>query len=316
MTRTICLAVALATITSLSHAQEPAADPAPEEARELITAPGVTAYQAGDDQKALALFEEAYRRAPLPRIALWRARALARVGRLLDAEAALTELDAMKPPAIAQAHARATAEGLAVAPLDDQLKARDAAAEERAEVAARIPTLTALAEGVDGARVTVNGQPVGTPAVRHDPGRFRIEATHPDGRVEVRTILLAERDRATVRLAFATTADPVDRDATQRTVGFIAIGVGSAAAVVGTVIGAVAIAKLESADCPEDTCPPEQFEEADDYNALRLPSGISIVAGGLLAALGVGLLISADDPDVGEVGALIGPGYLGVRGSF
>ena len=67
MTRTILLALALVATTSLSHAEEPEAPAeAPVEAsdtRELMTTPGVTAYQAGDYATALSVFEEAYRRA-------------------------------------------------------------------------------------------------------------------------------------------------------------------------------------------------------------------------------------------------------------
>jgi hypothetical protein len=64
-------------------------------------------------------------------------------------------------------------------------------------------------------------------------------------------------------------------------------------------------------------CPASAFDDADAYNALRIPAGVSIIVGGALALGGVGLLLSApNDPRGEQASVVVAPGFVGLRGSF
>jgi hypothetical protein len=283
-------------------------------AQERLGSEGIAAFRAGDAAKAVTLLSADMQRAPLPTIAIWHARAVVRLGHLIDAEKRYAAVVAQKDDELARLVANS--ESLGVDGLDEQKKTRTQAQLELEQVRERIPTLTVSVP--PGATVMLNGgpfDPATTP--QFDPGSYEIVGTH-NGQTVVRAIVLNERDRVMVGLRFEPPRAVDDPGAGQRTTGWVLLGVGAAGVVVGSIIGIIAITKLEAADCPDDMCPPEKFEDADDYNALREPSGVSIIAGGLLAAAGIGLLISAPSAHATEstMSAYIGPGFAGLRGSF
>ena len=325
--RTVILAL-VGSMTGVAAAQAPSAasttpgEAAPEVAAdrpsELLGADGVRAFQARDFSAADRSLADAHRRAPTPRLGLWRARALVQLGGLLAAERLLAEVVAMDEVKVAAVVAEARAAGLAVEKSSAQMQARRRAEVELEQLRERIPTLTMRVIHATPASVqlTINGQAHEVTAVarRFDPGDYRIVGRFGDSTV-VRSIVLTERDAATVGLDFTPPPPPDDRGATQRTVGWVAVGIGGAGVAVGAVIGAIAIAQLGDADCPDDQCPPEEYDTADEYNALRMPSGISLVAGGMIGALGVGLLISApSQPE--SMSAWVGPAGFGLRGQL
>jgi hypothetical protein len=79
-------------------------------------------------------------------------------------------------------------------------------------------------------------------------------------------------------------------------------------------VATVAAAEYGSLDCPDDKCPPELGADAEDYNALREPSGITIAAGGLLSAIGGAFLYAAFTDR--NVSAVLSPQFVGIRGRF
>jgi tetratricopeptide (TPR) repeat protein len=84
--------LAFACVTGVIHAAN--AEPSAE-ARELargLADEGANAYAAGDYERALTLFQEAYRLVPAPTVALFEARTLAKLGRSPDARAAYSRL--------------------------------------------------------------------------------------------------------------------------------------------------------------------------------------------------------------------------------
>jgi hypothetical protein len=117
----------------------------------------------------------------------------------------------------------------------------------------------------------------------------------------------------------ATAADPepTEEEDWRILAGSIVMGTGIAAIVAGATVGTVAAAKYADLECPEDTCPPEIFDDAQDYNALRTPAGLTIAAGGLLSAVGGALLFAAftDQRDT-SVSFEASPQFMGVRGRF
>ena len=85
--------------------------------------------------------------------------------------------------------------------------------------------------------------------------------------------------------------------------------------VAGSVLAIIAAVQYADLDCPRDACSPEEFEAGSDYNDLRIPSGVTIFVGGLVAFTGAVFLIhGATDDDTLVVG--IGPSSITVGGKF
>ncbi len=98
--------------------------------------------------------------------------------------------------------------------------------------------------------------------------------------------------------------------------GWTALGVGGATVVAGLVIAGVTAAKLAELDCCDDRCPPEQHEDAEAYNDLRLPAGLTLFAGAALIGLGVPFVLVGEAADDAPLSAVFRPGGITLRGSF
>jgi len=98
--------------------------------------------------------------------------------------------------------------------------------------------------------------------------------------------------------------------------GWTAVGIGGAAAITGVIVGVVALARYERLSCGNDLCPPNQHDDAQAYNELRIPSGLLTVGGVLVAGIGVPFIILADDAKNHHAELFLGPGQLGLRGHF
>jgi hypothetical protein len=172
------------------------AAPGPEERRQAIglADEGARAFQGGDYEGAEARFAQAHALAPVPSFALWHARALRRLGRLIEAD---------------QRYAAAIAQD--VSDMKDknrrvQDKAKLDAVRERAELTERIPRLNIRfdADSVLGATVYVDDVPVelaeATSGLALDPGLHRVRAVAGSTQVS-ETVVLAVGDRRTVVLA-------------------------------------------------------------------------------------------------------------------
>ena len=105
----------------------------------------------------------------------------------------------------------------------------------------------------------------------------------------------------------------------RRTLGFVGIGVGGAGLVLGAVTGGLAIPKhsaLQTA-CPGGHCPSTQADALAGYHVLTNLSTAGFIAGGVLAATGVVLFITAPRATASAgVAPLIGAGYAGAKGWF
>lgn len=109
----------------------------------------------------------------------------------------------------------------------------------------------------------------------------------------------------------------------QKTLGFVGIGVGGAALIMGAATGGIALSKrgalLEA--CPDGHCPKgsqgQNQSAIDSYNMMGTLSTVGFVAGGVLAATGVVLLVTSPKAKTtGMVTPLVGLGYLGAQGQF
>jgi hypothetical protein len=343
-------ALALAVAACVVHAApvalaQPAESPGQQSARTLGYA-GVEAYQAGDYVAAEESLSRAFSLLRVPSLGLWSARALVRLGKLVEAEARYRE---------------ATSIEVAVGDAEIQRKARAEAEREREALLPRMPALTialegaaaaevvvwldgkVLAESELGARIAVN------PGNRLVVGRRGTEQTQAVVRIVEGAALTATlrfaaqpaRDAASTAVVSApppaaasavsapqvavAPAPPPERDVSPssplRTTGWVLVGVGGTSLVAAGIAGIVAAGKRDSFEraCPDDTCPRNLSgaarDDAETYNTLVTLSTLGWIAGGVLAASGAVLIITQPDPR-SQLALRVGPGSVALLGRF
>jgi hypothetical protein len=101
----------------------------------------------------------------------------------------------------------------------------------------------------------------------------------------------------------------------------VGLGVGGAGLLFGSVTGLVVLSKksaLEDDGCVDARCYGDQADDVDSYNSMRTLSTVGFVVGGLGAAAGAALLLTA--PSEEQTGAALRPwvsvGAAGVAGRF
>lgn len=100
--------------------------------------------------------------------------------------------------------------------------------------------------------------------------------------------------------------EPAGRGTTQRTLGWISIGVGGVAALVGGIAGVVTLA---SDDCKDQTVKPCTQQEYDAISSTATISTVSFIAAGVAVAGGIVLLATAPSRgDSVRASALVRPG--------
>lgn len=102
----------------------------------------------------------------------------------------------------------------------------------------------------------------------------------------------------------------------QRVFGWTAVSIGGATVVAGLVVAGVAAAKLAELDCCDHRCGPDQHEDAESYNDLRLPAGLTIFAGAALVGLGLPFLLVGEAAADAPLAAVVSPGGITLRGRF
>jgi hypothetical protein len=291
------LALAATFVVSLASAEE-GRDPARQKARELGYA-GVQAYQAADYATANAQLARAYEALPVPSLGLWSARALVKLGQLVQAAERYRQVTQLP----------VTGGNTAV-----QRQAQLDAAKELKEVMARIPRVRFRVRDEPGADVALSVDGVSLPDARlneslsFNPGPHRVAARSGGQRVELgfEAIESAERE---VLLDFAFAAPkpsgtpraslPLPPSSDSRRVetwAWVSMGVGSAGLALGTVSGLLAVGKKgsleDSGNCWDNHCSSAESDQVSSYNSLRRLSTISFVAGGAVAATGLVLLVT------------------------
>jgi hypothetical protein len=110
---------------------------------------------------------------------------------------------------------------------------------------------------------------------------------------------------------------------------WVGFGVGAAGLLAGTITGAITLSETSALEdeCPDKRCTPDQQDALDDAHLIGNISTGAFIVGGVGVAVGIiGLALtdwggSSPKPNEGEGAAvnftpLIGPGTIGVRGSF
>lgn len=300
------------------------ADAATKSAARELGRRGIELYEAGSYEEAFDKLARAHALVGLTTTGLWRARCLVALGRLVEASEALFAVTRM---------------GL---PLDAQpvhVDAQRLAAEERQALLPRIPRLVIRIDGEipDDIVVTLDGHavPPALVGVKQpvDPGAHLLEArgagtsaSQPielaEGQVLEVPIRLVDRDGSPRRRDRAGVAADAHETPLSWTIGWVALGVGGAGLIVGAVTGGLASNKSSDLDesCPLRSCPPELHADVDTFETLRLASTIGFIAGGVVTATGIVLVITGavagDDEDAPTASLRLTPTGLFLEGRF
>jgi hypothetical protein len=300
-----------------------AADDAARGAARKLAQAGVEAFQERDYAAASEKLERAYSVLPVPSVALWSARALEKRGKLVEAS---------------ERYLDATRLESSVGEVAVQRQARVDAETERQALLARIPTLTVSLGGAtaEETQVTIDGVAwpsalLGEPRPTN-PGEHELRAQRGE-QVVTAKVTLQEGSKHDEVLRFDTApavaaapaavaptgVAPVSKPgSTQRTLAFVALGVGGAGLIASAITGGMVASRhgdLESSCNDRNECDPARQSDIDSYNSLRGVSTVALVAGGVLAATGVTLLLTA--PRQSEHAELLLSGTaLRLRGRF
>jgi hypothetical protein len=324
------LCVSLLAREGLAAAAEPIDDSTRNDARNLAEQ-GRSAFDRGDFERSRDLFHRAYALVQAPTLALYEARSLAKLSRLVEAqEAYLRAIRAPLGPDSPEAFRKAV---------------RDAEAEEL-QLEPRVPKATIVVAG-PGAQaadlvVKLDGQPLKAALLGVEmplnPGNHTLEAQAPGGEASRVQFAIAEQERKSVELPVAAARASVaarpspiaasppaapPRSSWQRPAAFAAGGLGLAGLGTGLVTGLLATSRHSKAEeqCPNHTCV-EGTAGADalsSFRSLRTVSTVGYVVGAVGVAAGVTLLLTAPSSHSDNHASLsvwMNAGSAGLAGAF
>jgi hypothetical protein len=276
----LCLCLAPAAV----HAQT---EPAPSDPKEMARSQGAEAlalHAAGKFQDAYAKFETAERIAHSPVFVVWMARSKRALGELLAAK---------------RLYQRVASEVLPADASPNWKQAKQEAEAELAALSARMPSIEVqlAASSPPGVVVDLDGRAIsaGT-VVEVDPGEHVVRVT-AGATTETRTVRVDEgQPREVVRFEMrdpSTKPDPTESTEGSLVPGAVVLGVGIASLVAGVVTGAYALvlAGEVNENCIGNRCLASDQDKADDADALARASTGTLIAGGVVGAVGVVLLV-------------------------
>jgi hypothetical protein len=341
--RPVLLAVAfgfaLAACGSPAVAQEEGASSDPRIAARALGYAGVEAYQVGDYAAADLKLQRAFALLPAPSLGLWSARALVKLGRLVEASERYKEVVLLV---------------VAAGDTTIQKHAQAEAADEREALLRRIPSVTLRLKDGNwaGVIVAIDGAPIAATAVAKpilaNPGKRMIEARRTTGARSVQgstarvVVELSEAEHASVVLEFGDQNPPTkvetpallgldaagddlpaprqpdsdsDNSDVWRTGGWVSAGIGGSLLVASGISGLVAWSKLDDFDCSRDPCQSPNRDDVDTYGSLRSFSTIGYVAGGVLLAAGLFVLYEYREPE-SDLSLKLGASSATLEGRF
>ncbi|MGC4069706.1 MAG: hypothetical protein QM784_34615 [Polyangiaceae bacterium] len=304
-----------------------------------IAKEGLSAYDAGRYEEASEKLSRALEVVGVPTLALYTARANAKLGRWVRA---------------AELYLLATQLNSKGASESAQMQAQREAEQERASLLANVPRLTIVVEGANprDVEVTLDGRLVPLSQLGSaqlvDPGDHVIVARRGGEEVKVNLSLL-ERETKTTMLSLASSGEPSPdlgrpdargvvtphqtqsgtadttpttsaAGGTQRTLGWVGVGVGGAGLLLGAGLGVWLLAersRLHDAGCVGGSCYDDQRSDVNRFNHLRTLSFVGFVAGSAFTAIGATLLLSS--PTSGSRGStalVLGPGFASIEGGY
>jgi hypothetical protein len=314
-----------------AHASESVDDATKNAARDLAQR-AAQAYEAGDHATAQDLFHRAYALVPAPTLSLREARALEKLGRLVEA---------------VEAYVRTTRTRVEASDPEIFQQSIREAQDELAQLRPRVPRLKIIVENADSSQltVTIDGKPLRRELVGVespiDPGPHAIAASTANGAGATSSVTLKEAENQSIVLRLEAGRAPVGPAKThaagsagasaaprdtgsaggQRTWAIVSFGVGGAGLGVGVVTGLMAASRHSSAEegCPENRCAAgsSAADDVDAFRSLRTVSTVGYVVAAVGVAAGTALLLTAPkEPQSGWVSPYLGPGAAGVTGAF
>jgi len=279
-----------------------------------------TAFEAGDFERALTLFDRAAQIVEAPTVALMQARTLVELGRLTAAVERYTSAQRTGPADASNPAFRDAAEQ---------------ASNELAALRPRIPSLRVklVGPGANDARLSLDGIALdpedATSDKLLDPGSHRVEVKTTDGAAASRTVTLVEGAREevvfnlvpTVRVPTSAAAPPPappheKRTSSPRVAGWATLGAGVAFTGAGAALGVLALGHKQDLDAAcKDGCPAEY---ANELHAFRTERALSYV-GFVLGAAGIGTgtyLLLRHEPDGTTTGLALSANGIHLTGRF
>lgn len=307
--------IAFAVPSRATYAQgAPPTDALPGDRAVALARDGLAAYEAGKWDEAYAKFREAEALAHSPAFRIYMARARANQNKLIDAREVYREIVGEPIP-------------------DDAPQSwQRAQADARAELTALETKMPSVVLRVSGASTVViaeidgNAVALGAP-IELDPGPHR--ARIKDGAAKVETsfeVRVGDRARE-IALALpasrAPITSPMDPAAAEGSLapGITLLALGGASLIAGAVLGGVALAQSDSLDseceggCPADLSETDYESRRSDIRAIAHASTGTLVGGGVLAAVGVILVIVRPGGDDGPT-VTVGASGLSLGGTF
>jgi hypothetical protein len=321
------------TLAPAAQAQE--TESATRSAARSLGMSGVEAYQAGRYDQASDELEKAYGILRAPTLGLWSARALVKQKKLLEAAERYLETSGLQIPT------------------GDTAIQKKAIEDAKSELAALRPTIPSLRIKVVGARasevqVSIDGVQIASGLLTSprlvNPGTHEVvgeragqqvrgSATLSEGQsqdIELRfgstQAVAAERSSAAHNAAPGPQTAPNEAGdvapavgSSRKTWAVVALAAGGAGLVVGGVTGGLAVdlkGELDSSgDCPNG-CFISRQADVDRLNLYRSVSTVGFIAGGVLAATGVVLWITAPKTGSATARAGLGPTGMVLEGTF
>jgi hypothetical protein len=327
----VAAAAALLTVASVPDADAAPTASQKETARRLMDE-GKERSRTGDKERSLEAYQKAHDLVRVPTTGLFVVKAHLALGHLIEARDVALEVARMPhergEPAIFE-------------------KARKEAQELEASLKPRIPTVRIVVKGGPAAHVSVDDVDVaplllGEP-VAMNPGKHAIVAKNADNIDRRADVDLAERDAKEVELTLpaphpvllATVPPPPkaspdgpregERTPAANVLVFGGFGLALAGLAVGGVTGALTLAEAGTvkSQCARGICDPAAKDDLASASSLATISTVGFAVAGAGAVCGVvGLLLprtkkeSALQSSAPRSAVWVGPGSMGVRGSF
>jgi hypothetical protein len=274
---------------------------------------GSRAYERGEWEVARSLFHRARDLYAAPTLGVREAHALVKLGKLVEAER-IYEHVSTTPIDTSDTNAD----------LDTFRAAQATARVELTQLRPRIPRLELRVDGAfDRVAIALDGKPVPLTFVgsEHeiDPGLHTIAASWNGESPAPTTVTFAEGEKRSVLLTAPANVSPEpDRARSgrdQRIAGFVGMGLSAVGIGLGVGLGVAATSKHDELDavCSAGVCPPSSASTLDQFHALRDASTVSYVVGGVLAAAGLAIVLTAPSSKATRA-AWLTP--FGVSGAF
>jgi len=291
-----------------------------------LAAQAAEAFENQEFSVALDLFQRAGALVPAPTIVLMEARTLVELRRWVEAADRYATVKHMQSSEEANA-----AFQMAVQAADDELAA----------LRQRIPLLNVSVQQADGPgaiEVWIDGRLLPEPLVGVDnpldPGNHKVEIRQPGRKTIVREVMLREADRQQLVVELepetpppppkAPEMEPVPAELTPAavpvesddTMGWVALGAGAVATLLGAGTGIYALNQKSELDtvCTPG-CPPSHEGEIDDFRRYRTISYVAFGLGAAGLAWG-GYVLLAGPPEAPIAAVKIGPGAASLEGTF